>query len=205
MATLTQTSALQLEFINDRRLKVDGLRFLSPQSFLILIILSFLPGMASAITFEMLNINRPDLIIPLILALEIPFAIWVSGFMGAEDRHTIRHTFSTLLSHDFSHMGPEDIMRTIFWGENSVVFFIFRIWIAVVAGILSTVTFGQIEPVLALRFDMPGFLILIISFSMFSYIFIRNLCEETIRDQLGHAILSCTFSGFIFACVYYLT
>jgi hypothetical protein len=205
MTTLTQTYRMQLEFIDDRRLKVGGIRFLSPQSFVLLIILSLLPGMASALTFEILNINRPDLIIPLVLALEIPFAIWVSGFMGAEDRQTIKHTFTTILSHDFSHTGPEDVMKTIFWGENSVVFFIFRIWVAVVAGILVTVIFGQIEPVLALRFDMPGYLILIISFSMFSYIFIRNLCEETIRDQLGHAILTCTFSAFIFACVYYLT
>jgi len=196
---------MQLEFMNDRRFKFGGMKFLSPQSFVLLIILSLLPGMASALTFEILNINRPDLIIPLVLALEIPFAIWISGCMGAEDRHTIKHTFTTILSHDFSGMGPEEVMRAIFWGENSIIYFIFRIWVAVVAGILCTVTFGQIEPVLSLRFAMPGYMILIISFSMFSYVFIRNLCEETIRYQLGHAILACTFSGLIFASVYYLT
>ncbi len=205
MTALTQTQGMQLQFTGNGRVSLAGMRFLNPQSFLLLVLLSFFPGVASALTFEMLNINRPDLIIPLILALEIPFAIWVSGFMGASDRRTIKHTFTTILSHDFAHMGPDEVLRTILWGENSVIFFIFRIWVAVVAGILCTITFGQIEPVLALRFEMPGLVILIISFSMFSYVFIRNLCEETIRDQLGHALLTCTFSAFIFAGIYYLT
>ena len=205
MTPMTPPHGLQFQLSAHRRPGLGGIRILNLQSFLLLAVLSLLPGMASALTISMLNINRPDLIVPLVIALEIPFAIWISGCMGAEDRNTIKHTFTTILSHDFTGMGPEEVMRAIFWGESSIIYFIFRIWVAVVAGILCTVTFWQIEPVLSLRFAMPGYLILIISFSMFSYIFIRNLCEETIRDQLGHAVLTCTFSGFIFASVYYLT
>lgn len=178
---------------------------LSLRSFLVLLALSLVPGTASALSVELLSAGRPDLIVPMVLFLEIPFAIWISGFMGAEDRKTIKSTFSTILSHDFSGMGVDEILSTIFWGENSITMFIFRIWLAVVAAMVCILTFGQIEPVLKYKMEVPPLGILIISFSLFSYIFIRNLCEETARDQIGHAFLSATFSGVIFAGIYYLS
>jgi hypothetical protein len=177
---------------------------LNLNAFLLVLLLAVMPGTASALSVEFFNIDKPEVIIPLVLLIEIPFAIWISGFMGAEDRRTIKATFSTILSHDFSGMDADEIMATIFWGENSITVFIFRIWLAVVAAMLCALTFSQIEPALQLKFDIPAVGVMIISFSLFSYIFIRNMCEETVRDQIGHAFLSATFSGVVFAGFHYM-
>jgi phosphatidylglycerophosphatase A len=181
-----------------------GINSLNLQSFLLLAIFSLLPGMASAFSVEFLSVERPDVIIPIVLLMEIPFAIWISGFLGSDDRKTIKATFSTILSHDFSGMTADEIVGTIFWGENSITMFILRIWLGVMAAMLCTLCFGKIEPTLIHNMNMSPMMLLLISFSLFSYIFIRNLCEETFRDQIGHAFLSAVFSGLIFAGIYYL-
>jgi hypothetical protein len=190
--------------LSEKRLGFAGLRVLNLQSFLLLLILSILPGAASALTVNLLQVDRPDIVIPIILAIEIPFAIWVSGFMSANDRRTIRATFTTIMSHDFSDMSADEVISTIFWGQNSIVFFIFRIWLAVCTAMICAITFGQIEPALMIRLDMPPMIIVLMSFSLFSYIFVRNICEETVRDQLGHACLTTVFCALLFAGFYYL-
>jgi len=195
---------------NDYQLKLERVKSapfltrLNLQSFLIVLLLSIMPGAASALSVEMFDTLRPDVIIPFVLLVEIPLAIWISGFLGADDRRTIKENFSTILSHDFSGMDADEIMTTIFWGENSITVFVFRIWLAVMAAMLCTMTFSQIEPALQQKFDIPSLGVLMMSFSLFSYIFIRNICEETVRDQIGHACLASTFSGIIFAAFYYM-
>lgn len=173
---------------------------------LILTLFGFIsiPGTASALSLELLSIGRPDLIIPMIIFLEVPFAIWITGFLGVDDRKTIRSTLSSILSIDFTGMDVGGILRAIFFGEQSVVSFLFRIWLALMAAALCAFTFGQIEPLLRHKLELPPIGILLMSFSLFSYVFIRNLCEDTLRDQIGHAFLSATFCGAIFTALYHM-
>lgn len=166
-------------------------------------ILSVLPGTASAISTEMFAVSRPEIIIPLILMIEIPFAVWVSGFMGSSDRKTMGRNLMKLFSHDFSRMTFTEILGAVFWGENSLVIMIFRIWVAVICGTICIFAFSKLEVVLRTSFDIPIMMIMVMSFSLFSYVFIRNLCEETLRDQIGHGFLSGAFCACLFYAVWY--
>lgn len=176
---------------------------LNLRAFLTMVVISVLPGTASAFTVQALEIGRPELIVPLILLLELPLAVWASGFMGAEDRKTISKTFTSLISTDFATMEPGEIFAKLFWGEGSALYLVFRIWLAVAAAMICSLAVSQLEPILAVRYNVPGVVYLAVSFSVFSYVFIRNLCEECVRSQIGHAVLSSTFIALVCAGVYH--
>ena len=193
---------LHLDMRRSRRL--CGATWLAPRSFLLLLMLTVLPGAASAFSAQMLEGVEPATLMPLLLLLEIPLAIWVSGMLGAEDRKSMKASFDRILETDFSVMTADEVLSKLFWGENSVTQFLARIWLAVCAAMMTTIGFGKIEPALRHKLEMPPVMLLCLSFTLFSYVFVRNLCEETFKDQLGHATLTLTFLACIFTGIYHL-
>jgi hypothetical protein len=169
-------------------------------SFLILL-MSALPAAASVLASMSLDMTNPKVILPLIIFFEMPAAIYVSGFMTKEDRTTLKERFSGLLFQNFQDMSFGQILFELFLGENSITMISIRIWIAFVGCLTSTYCFAWAAPDIAGFFQLPLLSVTTISLTIFSYVFIRNLCESRLRDQIGHAALCIIWAGGVFGLI----
>lgn len=169
--------------------RLAGVRVFNLRSVAVLLILSLLPGAASAFTFTALHVSYPDLAVVVLVAAEILFAVWVSGFMGIDDRRTIKDSFGDVLTRDYSRMNSWEIAISLLWGSESLLLLIFRVWIALALSMITAVLFATLEPALILDLRLSPVLVLLAGFTLPSYVLIRNLCEERLRHQAGHALL----------------
>lgn len=162
------------------------------------------PASASALASLSIDLSNPRIILPLILFIELPAAIYISGFMTKEDRRTLQDRFSGLLFMDMKDMSFWQILYEVFLGENSITMIAIRIWIAFVGCLTATYVFSWTAPTIAEFLELPIVAMTTISLTIFSYVFIRNLCESRFKDQIGHAALCVIWTGGLFGTIRFL-